>query len=419
MCNPKKLKKSIILGIAVVWASLGLGATVPLADEQPPAGEQPAAPGGEQPPSAVPSAVSMLGMAAGSLTTNPSPISLDLGPLGTTYFTGAVSGLGLWESNPFPTDQRAIASLSNGQVFVQKTDGLFQYFIQVGAYTLPALGMPYFGTEKTTGDFYGPLPVAFAKIAPTDEFSIQAGKLPTLIGAEYTFTIENMNIERGLLWNQENAVNRGVQLNYAQDPLTFALSWNDGFYSNRYTWLWGSAAYALDKENTFSLIAGGNFAHTTKSTLATPLFQNNETIFNLIYTYNAAPWAITPYFQYTHVPAASSIGAFTSAATYGGAILANYSFGDDSPLPGVSLPVRFEYIASTGNAASGAPNLLYGPGSNAWSITFTPTYQYKIFFARAEISHVGTSSTTPGLVFGRDGNNTTQTRGLLEVGILF
>ena len=99
--------------------------------------------------------------------------------------------------------------------------------------------------------------------------------------------------------------------------------------------------------------------------------------------------------------------------------MANYSCGDDSPLLGVSLPVRFEYIASTGSLADEAPNLLYGPGSNAWSITFSPTYQYKIFFARAEISHVGTSSTTPGLVFGPDGTNTTQTRGMIEVGILF
>jgi hypothetical protein len=132
-----------------------------------------------------------------------------------------------------------------------------------------------------------------------------------------------------------------------------------------------------------------------------------------------APWTVTPYFQFTHVPAASSIGAFSSASTIGGAILANYSFGDDSPLPGVSLPIRFEYIGSTGSAAAGAPNLLYGPGSNAWSITFSPTYQYKIFFARAEISHVGTSSTTPGLVFGPNGTNTTQTRGMIEAGILF
>ena len=32
---------------------------------------------------------------------------------------------------------------------------------------------------------------------------------------------------------------------------------------------------------------------------------------------------------------------------------------------------------------------------------------------------VGTSSTTSGLVFGPNGTNTTQTRGMIEVGILF
>ena len=377
-------------------------------DQQPPAEEQPPAPTAMTTPTM-----------AGPLAANPNPMSFDAGPLGPVYVTGAVSALGLWQNNPLPGDQRSLASLSNGQFFFQKTDGFFQYFVQAGAYTLPALGTAYVNTPKATGDFYGPLPQAFVKLAPTDELSISAGKLPTLIGAEYTFSFENMNIERGLLWNQENAVNRGVQLNYTAGPLAFAFSWNDGFYSNRYTWLWSSAAYTLNKENTFSVVAGGNYAHTTKATLATPLFQNNETIVNFIYTYNSAPWTITPYFQYTNVPAASSIGAFTSAATYGGAILANYSFGEDTPLSGFSLPIRFEYIASTGSAANGAPNLLYGPGSNAWSITVTPTYQYKIYFARAEFSHVGTSSTTPGLVFGRGGTNTTQTRAVFEAGILF
>jgi Putative beta-barrel porin-2, OmpL-like. bbp2 len=99
--------------------------------------------------------------------------------------------------------------------------------------------------------------------------------------------------------------------------------------------------------------------------------------------------------------------------------LANYTFGENTALSGFSLPVRFEYIASTGNVANGAPNLLYGPGSNAWSVTVTPTYQYGIFFARAEFSHVGAHSTTPGLAFGRDGMNTTQTRFLFETGVLF
>jgi hypothetical protein len=421
-----KLKKSIITGACAAWALFGCGAAGVLADEKP--GEEPAEKPAEQP--AAPTAMTTPGMSV-PLTANPNPMSVDAGFLGPVYVTGAVSGLGLWQNNKAPDQEHSLASLSNGQVFVQKTDGLFQYFLDVGAYTFPALGAPYFSTATTVGDFFGPVPVAYAKLAPTDNFYVQGGKMPGLVGAESAFTFQNLNIERGLLWAQEPIFSRGGQLGYTQDPLAFALQWTDGFYSNRYTWLTGSATYTLDPANSFVLAAGGNLAHTAKvttttpffQTTATPLFQNNETLFSLAWTYSSAPWTITPWFQFTHVPASSSppINTFSSGSTIGGAILANYSFGDDSPLPGFSLPVRFEYIGSTGSVANGAPNLLYGPGSNAWSITFTPTYQYKIFFARAEISHVGTSSTTPNLfpVFGPDGRNTTQTRGLLEVGILF
>ena len=422
----KNLKKSIITGTCAALALLGCGTGLAAADDQPaPTGAQPAA-AGEQPAPAASTAMTAPAL-TGPLVANPNPMSLDLGPLGSAYFTGIVSGLGMWQNNVFPGDQHALASLSNGQFSFQKTDGLFQYYLQVGAYTIPALGAPYFNVRTTTGDFYGPVPLAWAKVVPTDYFSIQGGQIPAVFGMENTFSFQNMNIERGLVWAQEPAISRGGQLNYTQSPLAFILSWNDGFYSNNFTWLTGSATYTLDPANSFVLAAGGNYSHTNKvttttpffQTTATPLFQNNETLFTLGYTYNSAPWTIMPYFQFTHVPASSSppMNTTSSGSTIGGAILANYSFGDDSFLPGFSLPARFEYIGSTGSL--GAPNLLYGPGSKAWSITFTPTYQYKIFFARAEISHVGTSSTTPGSAFGPTGTNTTQTRGLLEVGILF
>jgi hypothetical protein len=416
----RSVKNNIVFGSAfapVVFA-IGLGTSWAQGTaEEPVAGEKPEAPTALTSPPLT-----------GPLVGNPNPISFDAGPLGPVYLTSVVTGLGLWQNNPFPADQRSLASLSNGQFIFQKTDGLFQYYVQAGAYTIPSLGTPYFNTPKATGDFFSALPLASLKLAPTDYFSIQGGKLPTLIGAEYTFTFQNMNIERGLLWAQEPAISRGAQLNYTADQLAFAFSWNDGFYSDRFTWLTGSLGYTLNKENTISFVAGGNYAHTTKvtttnppfnQTTATPLFQNNETIFNLIYTYNAAPFTITPYFQYTHVPQSAAINAMTAASTYGGAILANYSFGEDTPLAGFSIPIRFEYIASTGSLAKGSPNLLYGPGSNAWSITLTPTYQYKIFFARAEFSHVGAGSTTSGLAFGPSGTNTTQTRFLFETGVLF
>ena len=350
----------------------------------------------------------------GPLQGNPKPTSFDAGPLGKVYVTGAFSGLAFHQDNVSPGDRDARVDLSNGQVFFQKTDGTFQFFLQAGAYSLPDLGTPYLRASKATGSFYGAIPQAFVKFAPSDKFSILAGKLPTLIGAEYTFSFENMNIERGLLWNQENAVNRGVQANYISGPVTVSVSWNDGFYSKRYNWLWGSVAYAINPANTVTFIASGNTSSTARSSLATPLAQNNEQLYNLIYTYNSGPWTITPYLQYTRVPQDMTLGISHSASTLGAALLGKYSFNDR-----FSVAARVEYIGSTGSVANGAPSLIYGPGSNAWSFTVTPTYQRGTFFARAEFSYVGANSTTPGFALGPSATDTTQSRVMLETGVLF
>jgi hypothetical protein len=350
----------------------------------------------------------------GPLVANPNPWSFG-DPFGDKiYLTGVISGLGMVQSNPVPPDKMSRADLSNGQFMLQKTEGLFQFFVQVGGYALPSLGAPYISVKRGTGDFFDPVPVVYGKLAPTDEFSFQVGKLPTLIGAEYTFTFQNMNIERGLLWNQEPAVSRGIQGNYTLGPVAFSVSLNDGFYSEHYDWITGSAAWTIDKINTLSVVAGGNFSTTFKSTLATPIAQNNSDIVNLIYTYSNAPWTITPYFQYTNVPKSAKLGFGHDASTYGGAILASYAVNDN-----VSVAGRAEYISSTGSVASGSPNLLYGPGSNAWSVTFTPTYQEGIWFVREELSYVLADSITPGLAFGHSGTRKSQARVMIEGGIIF
>jgi hypothetical protein len=53
------------------------------------------------------------------------------------------------------------------------------------------------------------------------------------------------------------------------------------------------------------------------------------------------------------------------------------------------------------------------------SVTLTPTFQKGIFFARAEASYVGITSGTPGAEFGRDGEASSQFRGLIETGFIF
>src|ERR1700719_1915542 len=133
---------------------------------------------------------------------------------------GVVSALGLLQDHPVRGDYSLRGDFSNAELIVQKADGLIQYYVQVGGYSLPSLGTEYFDLAKNVNQFYGVVPVGYLKIAPTDNFSIMAGNLPTLLGAEYTFTFENMNIERGLLWNQENVINRGLQLNYSHGPIS-------------------------------------------------------------------------------------------------------------------------------------------------------------------------------------------------------
>ena len=387
--------------VLAATVALGLSATAVSAQQ---AADQPAA---ATPPVLLPAM-------NGPLSANPTPFKIDAGPLGDIYATGAVSGLGQWTHNFGPGDRRWVSDVANGQAFLNKTEGVFQFFVQAGAYSLPSLGTPYLKAGKAIDATYGPIPQAFIKIAPTDSFNVMIGKLPTLIGAEATFTFENRNIERGLLWNQEPAVSRGVQVNYTTGPLALSVSLNDGFYSERFSSVSGSATYTIDSSNTVAVVAGTNLGETRFSTSATPLLLNNQSIYNLIYTFSSGPWVIQPYLQYTRVPSLPRLGSPVATSTFGGALLAQYTVSEH-----VSLPVRVEGIASSGNARNGAPNLLYGPGSNAWSITVTPTVQYGRLFARLEGSYVKATDTVPGAAFGAAGNATSQARLLAEVGVLF
>ena len=332
---------------------------------------------------------------------------------GKLAVTGILTGMAWSEGNHVSGDSSTHYDISNAQLFVQKTSGWWQFYLQGGAYNLPAIGVPFLSTADTIKNIYGPFPQGYAKFVKGN-FNVEIGALPTLIGAEYTFSFQNMNIERGLLWGQENAVNRGIQLNETYKKWTLALSWNDGFYSNRYTWLTGSAAYAFNSSNSLIFVAGGNAGAYAKSTLATPLALNNSQIYNLIYTYTKGSWVVQPYFQYTDVPTNAAIGIAKGASTKGGAFLATYNFKR-----GFSLAPRVEYIVSTGSVNNGGVNLLYGPGSGAFSFTVTPTYRKDAFFLRGDLAVVHATSMTPGFGFGTTGQSANQPRGVLEAGFMF
>jgi hypothetical protein len=332
---------------------------------------------------------------------------------GKLAVTGILTGMAWSEGNHIAGDNATHYDVSNAQLFVQKTSGWWQFYLQGGAYNLPAIGVPFLSTADTIKNIYGPFPQGYAKFVK-GSFNVEIGALPTLIGAEYTFSFENMNVERGLLWNQENAVNRGIQLNETYKKWTAALSWNDGFYSNRYTWLSGSVTYAFNAANSLSFIGMGNAGAYAKNTLVTPVTLNNSDIYNVIYTYTKGSWVVQPYFQYTDVPTNAKIGIAQGASTKGGALLATYNFKH-----GFSLAPRVEYIKSTGSVSNGAVNLMYGPGSGAFAFTVTPTYRKDAFFLRGDLAVVHATSMTPGFGFGTSGQSANQPRGVLEAGFMF
>jgi hypothetical protein len=147
------------------------------------------------------------------------------------------------------------------------------------------------------------------------------------------------------------------------------------------------------------------------------VYQNNEQVYNLIYTYTKGPVTISPYYQYTVVKSNDSVFLTPGAHTNGGALLANYNFKH-----GFSLAVRPEYIKSSGSLASNEANLLgYGPGTGAFSFTVTPTWVKDAFFLRGDVSIVHLTNFVVGsdVGFGIGGSNTNQFRGAIEAGFMF
>src|SRR3984957_9439855 len=351
---------------------------------------------------------------------------LPAGPFGKIEITGALTGIGLFGNNPVFHGDEGHVDLSNAQIFIQKTSGWFQFYLQGGAYNIPVVGVPFAKTGPTTTGTFGPFPVGYAKLVKGN-FNVEIGSLPTLIGDEYTFTFQNMNVERGLLWNQEPAISRGIQINETYKKLTLSFGWNDGFYSDRYTSLTGLLAYAVNAANTITFAAGGNAGNTyvrtgsANSFPVTPAYQNNEQVYNLIYTYTKGNVVVSPYYQYTVVKSDTAYSSFglspVGAHTNGGAILANYNFKH-----GFSLAVRPEYIKSSGSPTTGEANLLgYGSGTGAFSFTVTPTWAKDAFFLRGDVSIVHVTDTVAGssVGFGIGGTNTNQARGVIEAGFTF
>ncbi len=188
------------------------------------------------------------------------------------------------------------------------------------------------------------------------------------MGAESTFTYQNFNVERGLLWAQENAVNRGIQVNQTLGKyLTASLSWNDGYYSNRYSWLSGSLTFTKGA-NTPRLRRHGQ---PEPDRLRDPGDSGAEQQLHArrhlhLHQRLVDRFGLLPVQQRPHQ--CQGRRRQRARPRNGFAAYLSKSFKN-----GFALPGRFEYITQSGSIGGSDVNLLgFGPGSSAISFPSPP-----------------------------------------------
>ncbi len=368
----------------------------------------------------------VLGFVMGdTLSFSDNPVGFKSDQFGDWSAQGVLTGLTLRQTNPVSTNESSYSGFSNAQLMIQKNDGPVRLFAQTGLYTIPTLGVPFMRAQPTTEGSFGYVPHAYVSLVPNRNWSLALGKIPSMGGVEATFTYENPNIQRGLLWVQTNSVSRGMQLNFEEGNFSAAFTWNDGAYSDVYNWLGGLASIKASERSTYTVSWTGAVSGNATNNPTTQLLTNNSQISNLIYQYTGDSWTVTPYLQYTYIPANTGIGINGSSGTYGAAILSTFHVtplvDGVAPKRHISIPTRFEYQSSYGNSLvdSAPAGVMYGPGSAAWSATVTPTMQWNMVFARAEFSYVKAFNPLSEAAFGANGMNNNQVRLMLEAGLLF
>jgi len=328
-------------------------------------------------------------------------------------FTSGVNATGSFDSST-GNDRSTRSNVSNAFAIVTKTAGTWQYGLQAGAYSIPTIGIAGNKTIQTGAntDLYGPVPLAYLEYVPSGNFNVSAGVLATLTGAESTFTYEDWNIQRGAVWNVENAVSRGFRAALTQGKAVITLGANDGFYSGKYGAEEASVTYSPDSSDSLLFV----WLDPNPRTPGNPTTSvANKQLLNLVFTRTRGNLQLAPYILSAMSPAAPSLGYTKAENAFGGAILANYAWTNK-----FSTALRWETLHNGSGQSDTSPNadlIGYGPGSGMSAWTLTPAWNlgHGAFF-RADFSSAHVTEFTPGLAFNADGKSANQSRIVLELG---
>jgi hypothetical protein len=340
------------------------------------------------------------------------PVTLHAVFSATEAYTSGVNALGSFDT-PTGADQTSRFNVSNAFAILTKSTGTLQFALQAGAYSIPTIGVAGNKTIQTNAntDLFGPVPLAYAAYVPNGNFSLDVGVLATLTGAESTFTYLNWNVQRGAVWNVENAVSRGVRAAFTSGKAVVDLGVDDGFYSGKYGAADVGVTYAPDPSDSLLFV----WLDPNSRTPGNPTTSvANKELLNFVFTRTSGKLQLAPYVLWAHSPAAPSLGYKNAESAFGGAILANLAWTGK-----FSTAVRWETLhdgSAAGDTSLNADLIGYGPGCGINTWTFTPAWNLGHGTSvRMDFSSAHVTGFTPGLAFNKDGKSANQSRVVLEL----
>lgn len=292
--------------------------------------------------------------------------------------------------------------------------GQFHATATAGYYDLPTLGCALNPTTQRGANMslFSAVPLYNISYTPDSHLSFYAGKLLTQLGQEAMFTYQNFNIQRGMGWEVEPLVSRGVRGAYNNGPWGLQVEENDGYYGGNTSRAFESSlSFAPSGTQTFALaviLPRSNDAPNPTASIA------NKREEDLMYSATFGKFVLTPYLLWIQSPSAANLGYGKESAT-AGSLLGTYNF-----TPRFSLGFRTEFArnaSATNDPAANSDLIGYGPGSGVTTYTLTPTFKSGWGLVRLEWSSVYVTDLKSGLGFGTGGTGTHQNRYALEFGV--
>lgn len=354
--------------------------------------------------------------------TGPSSIQIDGGALGDLEVSAGLDGDAYAVSNAAPGAKSTGAQLGNALIELQKTSGILQFTIEVGSYSTQTLGYAPATASGISPNYFpeSPLYAGYITIAPNSAVSVSLGQISPIVGYEASQDWGNANIFFSEIAYTQPAQGRGGNIALTQGPFSATVSLTDGYYTGVMNYLQWLLTYGPDSDNSLSLYGGANLGRTGENVggIANPLLDNSD-MYGAFYTYTTENLTMTPEVQYQTTPPIAAFSINHRVSNLALALFADEQLGSNTPWSlGAFVEYATQFYNKADDAGASEDFFGFGPGSNLYGISITPTWQSKNLFARADMGLIHVNRGLGGSAFD-DASTANQFSGLLEAGLLF